>query len=360
MKTSIVSVALMLLAGSLGGCGLFGTREEPQVKMREALEVPPDLARPQGGDRAVGAPGGTAVYSDYAGNRVREPDQASRAGGSEPAVPSGVRLERDGGLRWLVVQDSPTNVLARIRKFLQGKQLVLEVDNPKAGIFETEWTERRINIGTNALTRMLSGNRSTGLRDKYRFRVEAGRVAGTSEVTVSQLGLEEMTLRDYSGGAEVGWKPRPTDPQAEAKMLADLMVALGASAEQAGTQVAAAAAERARKEQGGLLLPQEDFDRAWRRVGQALDRSAYVVEDRDRSAGVLYVYDRSAAKGSGTSAFGGWLRVGEGTEAEEDRFQVVLKQADAGVTVRVLNVKGERVSTKSGERLFDYLFSQLQ
>jgi outer membrane protein assembly factor BamC len=33
----------------------------------------------------------------------------------------------------------------------------------------------------------------------------------------------------------------------------------------------------------------EPFDRAWRRVGLALDRSGFTVEDRDRSAGLFFV-----------------------------------------------------------------------
>jgi uncharacterized lipoprotein len=33
----------------------------------------------------------------------------------------------------------------------------------------------------------------------------------------------------------------------------------------------------------------EGFDRAWRRVGLALDRTGFTVEDRDRSAGLYFV-----------------------------------------------------------------------
>ena len=33
----------------------------------------------------------------------------------------------------------------------------------------------------------------------------------------------------------------------------------------------------------------EPFDRAWRRVGLALDRTGFTVEDRDRSAGTYFV-----------------------------------------------------------------------
>ena len=34
---------------------------------------------------------------------------------------------------------------------------------------------------------------------------------------------------------------------------------------------------------------QDNFDRTWRQVGLALDRSGFTVEDRDRSAGLYFV-----------------------------------------------------------------------
>jgi len=37
------------------------------------------------------------------------------------------------------------------------------------------------------------------------------------------------------------------------------------------------------------LIVNDPYDRAWRRVGLALDRIGFVVEDRDRSRGIYYV-----------------------------------------------------------------------
>ena len=38
-----------------------------------------------------------------------------------------------------------------------------------------------------------------------------------------------------------------------------------------------------------VLEVDEPFDRAWRRVGLALDRVGFTVEDRDRTKGLYYV-----------------------------------------------------------------------
>ena len=39
----------------------------------------------------------------------------------------------------------------------------------------------------------------------------------------------------------------------------------------------------------GMLSVNDQFDRAWRRVGLALDRVGFTVEDRDRSKGLYFV-----------------------------------------------------------------------
>ena len=77
-------------------------------------------------------------------------------------------------------------------------------------------------------------------------------------------------------------------------MLSRLMVRLGVEEAKARTIVTEQASpNRAtlelRSDGGAILHVQDDFDRAWRRIGLALDRSGFVVEDRDRTQGVYFV-----------------------------------------------------------------------
>ena len=73
------------------------------------------------------------------------------------------------------------------------------------------------------------------------------------------------------------------------------MVTLGVKEEAAKAAVATgagAARARARMLAGqpaATLQVDDDFDRAWRRVGLALDRSGFTVEDRDRAQGLYFV-----------------------------------------------------------------------
>src|SRR5690606_26742169 len=129
-------------------------------------------------------------------------------------------------------------------------------------------------------------------RDKFRTRLEQGKDAGTVEVYVSHRGMIEIYPTEAKDTTI--WQPRPADPELEAEMLRRLMVRLGA--EEARAEAALAApqvAERARISSGGdgqaVLLVDESFDRAWRRVGLALDRTGFTVEDRDRAKGLYFV-----------------------------------------------------------------------
>src|SRR5688500_14234501 len=79
-------------------------------------------------------------------------------------------------------------------------------------------------------------------------------------------------------------------------MLRRMMVRLGVQEERAKTAVAAAGAApqeaRAALRKSGdvpALALNEQSDRASRRVGLALDRVGFTVEDRDRSKGLYYV-----------------------------------------------------------------------
>src|SRR5213075_1846753 len=89
------------------------------------------------------------------------------------------------------------------------------------------------------------------------------------------------------------WQPRPADPELEAEFLRRLMVKLGVPA----AQSAAAAAVTPDKpgsrvstvNNQPVLVIDDAFDRAWRRVGLALDRTGFTVEDRDRAQGLYFV-----------------------------------------------------------------------
>lgn len=358
---------MVVMVSSLNGCAWLGIEKQDNTpaKQREALEVPPDLARPAGDDLAVVPAEGTATFSKYA---IKTPtENAAPTASASIETPASTnkpaRLERDGALRWLVVQSDPERVWVKAREYFSLNNLKLSVEDPKTGILESDWIERPVNMGSGFFGSLLSKLHSTGLRDKIRVRIERGRDAGTSEIYVAHQSLEEVVIN--SGGTHViqtVWQPRAADPEMEAEILAKLLGHFGLDQSQAKTQVASVASESLPLVKGELILTQDDLDAAWRRVGLALDRSGVITEDRDRSAGIYYVRYLNAKQASKGGVFS-WL-LGDSTNAKneppKDRFQVRLKALTAGTSVAVFDVQGAPDTSSTGQQLLSVLQQHLR
>jgi outer membrane protein assembly factor BamC len=296
------SVSLIALSVALAGCS-SSLLESKRIdyksarQMQQPLEIPPDLTAPTRDDRfAVPdvSPRGVATYSAYSADRAGQP--AASSGPEGLATPDKMRIERAGTQSWLVVGGTPEELWPQIKDFWLELGFILNIESPEIGVMETDWAEDRAKIPQDfvraTLGKVLDGLFSTPERDKFRTRLEQGKDAGTVEIYISHRGMMEIYPTEAKDSTI--WQPRPADPELEAEMLRRLMVRLGAEearAEAALTQ--APAEERARIAAGSdgqvSLNMEEPFDRAWRRVGLALDRIGFTVEDRDRAQGLYYV-----------------------------------------------------------------------
>jgi len=155
-------------------------------------------------------------------------------------------------------------------------------------------------------------------------------------------------------------------------MLSRLMIRLGADFDRAkaavtnAAPVAAGATPQLVTGSGdtGALQIAEPFDRAWRRVGLALDRGGFTVEDRNRAEGVYYVryVDTDAASAdSGKPGFFGRL-FGRGNDKPETRpqYRVKLVSSNDRTQVTVLNAQGAPENTATGRRILNVLSNQLK
>ena len=372
-------VLCLLACAALGACSGFeigGKKiDYKSAGQTPPLEVPPDLTRPRTDDRfnvPDGNPTGTATFSDYSRERAGQ----ARAGvpGVLPEIPD-VRVMRDGSQRWLVVKGAPPQVWLTVKDFWQEGGFIVNVEIPEAGIMETDWAEKRAKVDDgmirNFLSRLLDTVYSTGERDKYRTRLERGAQPGTTEIYISHRGMEEVyTERVSAGQADTRWQPRPPDPDLEAEMLRRLMVRFGVDDSRAKAQIAAPpAALRATLSRGddgaGTLALNEQFDRAWRRVGLALDRVGFTVEDRDRSKGLYYVRyidpqtdNKSADQGGFLSKLKFWS---SDKPKPNEQFRIHVKDVEAaGSQVNVLNKDGTPGQSDTASRILTLLYEQLK
>jgi outer membrane protein assembly factor BamC len=372
-------------AAVLSGCSWFSS-DSSSVDYKSAgtlppLEVPPDLTSPQRDNRYAipETARSSATLSGYEAER-RDPARGARAPTATPSAPvvlpvlDSMRIERAGTQRWLVVQEAPEKLWPVVKAFWQENGFLIKVEKPEAGVMETDWAETRARLqdGTvrDFLGKVFDYFHSTAERDKYRTRLD--RTAdGATEVYISHRGMQELyTTRDPRGetpGA-TAWQPRPPDPELEAEFLRRLMVRLGTPGERA-QQLATGGEQQMRAEivkaNDGTerLQVHEPFDRAWRRVGIALDRVGFTVEDRDRQKGlyfVRYADPESEMNQKDEGFLARWFSFGNDSKVKAAQYRVQVSAETSGSQVYVLNKDGSAESSKTAQRILALLHEQLK
>ena len=284
-----------------------------------------------------------------------------------------VRVERAGSQRWLVITEPPEKVWGLVKDFWQDNGFLVRLELPEAGVMETDWAENRAKLPNDLVRRMLGKVLeqvySTGERDKFRTRLERSE-EGTTELFISHRGMVEV-YKDSSQTATI-WQPKPPDAELEAEFLHRLMVRLGSADEQAKRQIAAepkAARAALSKDSGGFetLEVFEPFDRTWRRVGLALDRVGFTVEDRDRQKGQYFVRyadpELEMAKVDTNkpgllSKFAFWKSSDPKVKAEQ--YRVHVREFAGKSVVQVLGKDGSADNSQSSRRIITLLHEQLK
>jgi outer membrane protein assembly factor BamC len=360
---------------ALAACG---TLEIPSKKVDyksagkiQPLEVPPDLVRPSADDRFLVPdvnPKNAATFSAYSRDRSGKPGSASAGSSVLPDIGE-ARIDRAGTQRWLVVKNEPAKLWSVVKDFWQETGFIVNLEMPEAGVMETDWAENRAKIPDgfirNTLGKLLDSVYSTSERDKFRTRLERGAEAGTTEIYISHRGMEEVFTT--SAKEETKWQPRPPDPELEAEMLRRLMVRFGVQDERAKAQLVATGntIPRATLARGqGTLALNEQFDRAWRRVGLALDRVGFTVEDRDRSKGLYFVRYIDPEIDNKSADNKGWLSKlkfwGSSEKPKTEQYRILVKGAEAGAEVNVLSKEGVRDHSETAGRILSLLYEQLK
>jgi len=368
-----------VLAFALAGCGLFGSKNssDPGGYQAEAghqgpLEVPPDLSPLTKDDRFAVPDQGTSA------NALRS--AAGAASGSQSIAVTGAhaRLMRDGAQRWLAVDVPPEKAYQVVKDFWPKEGMKVQLDEPALGIVETDWQEHHAKVESGlirqALNMILESVSSTGLRDQYRTRIERT-PNDTSEIFITHRGMEEV----YSSNDKVAttWQPRPRDPELEAEMLQRLLLRFEGGGEAA--KLANASTDKAAPAAAGVTaLPgishvvkegveshlevDEPFDRAWRRVGLALDRGGFTVEDRDRTKGLYFVRYLDPDYQTKQRENRGFLsRVFDSDpKIEAQQFRVALLTEGDRTSVRVQDKDGHPEASSAGDRILKQLDEQMR
>ena len=378
------------------------------------LEVPPDLTSVNSSD-AYSVPGGSTTYNNY--NQAQEGQEP----GVEKVLPSsdGVRLEKAGAQRWLVVNAPAEKIWPAVREFWIEQGFAVRVENADTGVMETEWIEAdaikaqddKKNIGEK-FDKWL--DRLSGLADrrKFRTRLERGEKEGSTEIYMTHRTVTSAPddgknrVRTNYGEVETGYRLEGTKPEnraeendgdLDAELLRRLMVKLGVEEKRAQQIVANPVTERradvVKEADSSVTLNLNDsYDRGWRRVGLALDRIGFVIEDKDRSSGLFFVryadvdIDDGPKKKKGLmDSLAFWkddeevenkskpkdektildkLQFWKGDEGKTDpskQYRIKVAETETGATrVNVVDAEDKRNRTTTANRIISLLYDQLK
>jgi outer membrane protein assembly factor BamC len=337
---------MLLALGLLSACSTLMDADKVNYKSDATskvvpLDVPPDLTQ-LARDTRYAVPGGSVLASNMS------PSKSATTPTVAVKQMNDVRLERDGRQRWLVVNRTAEDVWPIAQAFWKENGFTYSVDQEQLGLLETDWAENRAKIPQDFVRRSLGkvfdGLFSSGTRDKFRTRIERNATGGV-EIYITHRGMSE----EYTDASKsrTMWQPAPSDPELEAEFLGRLMVKLGVTLDQSKALLANKTASPAQamvvnNASGSTLVLPNSFDIAWRRVGLALDRTGFTVEDRDRAKGIYFVrYVDTADKDE--KGFFSKLFSSSTSEAGPVKYQIRVVTIQAQTQVTVHTATGEAV-----------------
>lgn len=368
VRTATLMLALLTLAGceTLNDWFSSDKVDYKAIKSAPPLTVPGDLTASTAPTQFVAPPATAALGGAPARNKTA-------AGNSTEGVPSaqdpmGMHIERDGDRRWLVVDGrEPDQLWPQLQDFWRENGFALKTDVPGTGIMVTDWAENRANIPDDwfrrTIGRVIDFAYSSGTRDRFRTLVERG-ANGTTDISITHSALEEvLTGQDKESSR---WIERPRNPVLEAMFLSKLMQKFGLTDAQAKDLLAnalpgTAPAKLDTAASGTTLDLHESFDRAWPRVGLALDRTNFTVDNRDRANGIYYVrYADSMEELKQEGLFGKLFNRKPSAQKPGEEFRVQVRPMSDGHTqVAILDANGQIDTSTDAKKILTLLHAQL-
>lgn len=377
-RSHLARLLPLVLALGLAACSSINKRlEGDKVDYKSSgaktvtLEVPPDLTQLSRDSRYQPADGSVSASTLQ---QARSSKVGTAAATVAPATVGAVSIERAGAQRWLTTKQSPEQLWPQLQAFWENRGFQIELEQRDTGLMETNWVENRAKLPQDfirsTIGKVFDNVYDTGERDRFRTRIERAPDGG-SEIYISHRGMVEVYTSERKDNTV--WQPRPADPDLEALMLSRLMAQLGGREELAktadGSEVAAATANSAPRARlvgsapASSLQVDDGFDRAWRRVGLALDRSGFTVEDRDRAQGLYFVrYVEPTPRNQEEPGFFSRLLGlgGKDKPADLARYRIAVKGQQDSTLVTVLNNQGTPETGDTARRILELLVADLR
>jgi len=258
----------------------------------------------------------------------------------------GVIIQSLGGNDWIVLDATPGQVWPLVRDYWTRLEIILDFEDPSAGIMETSWLEVDNEIES---------------RHKYRVTIEPGLHSGYSEIYV----LHMQSSRSESAPTVLNW-PESSDSadkerqilETVSQYLADRNDVYQASTSSllAGSIEAEHKANIIENELGEQILELRiEFNRAWVQVRQALENAEIVIVDSDRTEAYFNVKFAGIVEEEDVGFIGRLFGGNDDEVAQEKDFSIRLQET--GTVVNVLTQAQE--SSEETDQILEELLQVL-
>ena len=325
------------------------------------LEVPPDLITPAK-DRKFSIPSSGSTMSEFESSVIKDGSREIRTN-ILPAI-TGMEIRSYGNHRVLIVEKPVEYLWPILRNFWVNSGFEISKESPEIGVIETDWFEDKRNIPQGLvrgfLGRVFDNIYDSGERDRYKMRLERLSVDKT-EISIAHKGLIEVV--DDRPEGTISWKNKPTDRKLEEEYLKLIMISLGAHENKASDLIETKAVSSdvllTSDESTTQIKISENFDRSWRRVGMAIDRLEFEVEDRIRTKGTYFIRYRDPTIGKKKKSFFSNLFSFASSPEKLQIYRVQLTSNGDETKILVLDKDGidNSATTKS---IASILFDQLK
>lgn len=280
----------VLVAALLAACSSPRNTQYRNSSILPTLEVPPDIT-------AVSDEQNLAVPNSVVGTASARGRFAETGTIRDVVLPEieQAKLESQGDLHWLVLKADVNEVFPLLRDFWGSEGFPLLLDEPAYGFIQTQWVDMRSGKAdgeSSFFKRVLASLRESGIRDRFRSRVERGSDGQTrvyfSHRAQEQKVIDQDALQIGDRNSAEGWLDRGSEPDKEVEMLSRFLLYLGLRDEQLKQVLEN---QNNRSLRARLLIDEDNevnyigladnAERSWFRLLYQLDRLGLNVVERD-------------------------------------------------------------------------------
>lgn len=256
-----------------------------------------------------------------------------------------VKIQRIDEKRWILVNNSPSELWPRVRNILNRNGIVSDKVDGSAGIIETTW---------------LSYNSDQENEHRFRFSISPGVQLNSTEISVLHQ------VKPLENISQTDWPASSNSDEKESDMISFLANQLVAQPDYASVSLLA-------QDIGGeskveiinpqiadpYILVKLSYDRTWASINYSASRGGFSLIDQDSDKGLLLVNYSDELLEEKTSGFSSWFGKKDNDDILKANYRILVQQVESSIEVRVVTLEGDSVDKEQALKLLNIFRSNM-